>query len=179
MLTKSTRALALTTGLSAVLAAGLVSIGAPAAHADDTVCRTTIGAVSIDGDIVVPSGASCTLNGTTVEGNVKVYSGASLKAQGVVVDGNVEGENHRRVIVKPLNGKRSVIDGNIQVEQGGGGRLIKNVVNGDIQVFSNKARFTINRNSVDGNLQCKSNSPKPRGTANRVGGNKENQCRRM
>ena len=71
---------------------------------------------------------------------------------------------------------RSRIGGSIQLVQGGGGRLPRNTVGGDIQPFSNAARFQVRRNRVDGNLQCKSNSPSPAGGNNVVEGNKEDQC---
>jgi hypothetical protein len=74
---------------------------------------------------------------------------------------------------------RSRIGGSIQLEQGGGGRLLHNTVNGDIQRFSNDGRFEVRRNRVDGNLQCKSNNPRPFGGNNVVEGNKEDQCRRL
>jgi hypothetical protein len=164
-----------------VLVAGLaVGLAAPA-HADDRRCTGTIGAASIDGDVVVPQGATCTLTGTRVDGNVKVNRNARLVAKGVRVGGSIQAENHRNVQVLPRwnDGtiSRSVVDGSIQLKQGGGGRIISARVGSDIQLFSNNAAFEVRRNSVDGNLQCKSNQPRPFGGGNVVQGNKEDQCR--
>jgi hypothetical protein len=75
--------------------------------------------------------------------------------------------------------KRSRIEGSIQLKQGGGGKLLRNAVNGDIQLFSNDGKFAVRRNVVGGNLQCKSNDPKPVGGNNRVEGNKEDQCKNL
>ena len=165
------------------LVAGLtVGLGAPA-QADDRRCAGTIGAVSIDGDVVVPQGATCNLIGTRVDGNVKVYRNAQLVAKGARVGGNIEAENHRNVQVVPRwnNGTatRSVVGGSIQLKQGGGGRIISARVGSDVQLFSNNARFEVRHNVIDGNLQCKSNTPSPVGGNNVVQGNKEDQCRRL
>lgn len=163
------------------LATGLVAGASTPAHADDRRCAGTIRAVFVDGDVVVPRGATCRLLGTRVDGNVKVYGGATLLARGVRVGGNVQAENHRRVEVthRFVNGqlRRSFVDGSIQAKQGRGGEVRRTVVGSDIQVFSNRGRWEIYRNVVDGNLQCKSNDPRPVGARNRVHGNKEGQCR--
>ncbi len=45
--------------------------------ASPTECTGTIGAETV-GSLVVPDGATCTLNGTTVEGNVTLGTGSSL-----------------------------------------------------------------------------------------------------
>ena len=145
--------------LSTLAASGLVLTAAvataPSAAAGDRTCRGTIGKVTVD-DVKVPKGATCTLKGTRVKGNITVGSKAVLK-----------GHNMR-------------VDGNIQLEQGRGLTLNRNIVDGDIQVFSNRSGYkNIYSNRVDGNLQCKSNSPAPKGARNIVKGNKEDQCRRL
>lgn len=48
-----------------------------------------------------------------------------------------------------------------------------------MQLFTNRGTSSITNNTIDGNLQCKENSPAPTGSNNRVGGNKEDQCRRL
>ena len=165
------------------LIAGLTTGLAAPAHADDRRCAGTIRAVTIDGDVVVPRGATCTLIGTRVDGNVKVYRNAKLVAKGVRVGGSIQAENHRNVQVRPRwkDGRaiRPVVGGSIQLKQGGGGKIIRARVGSDIQLFSNDARFEVRRNFVEGNLQCKSNRPRPVGGGNVVQGNKEDQCRRL
>ena len=172
-------ALVVPTAFAGTLVGTVVS--APAAHADDRTCRGTLGAVQVDGTVVVPQGATCTLVGTRVDGDVLVKSGASLYARGARIGGNVQAENHRTVVVRPRTvGDRVVksrVGGSIQLVQGGGGKLLSNVVEGDVQLFSNDRRFEVRRNVVGGNLQCKSNAPRPVGGANRVEGDKEDQCR--
>ncbi|WP_067435803.1 hypothetical protein [Nocardioides jensenii] len=165
--------------LPITLATTFVGISAPAAQAgDDRVCRGAIGARYIDGNVIVPRGATCSLNGTRVDGDVKVYRNARLVASGVKVGGNIQAGHAKRVVVRVRSGVPSRVDGNIQLKAGtNGGVIARARVNGDIQLFSNRGRFTVRGNVVDGNLQCKSNKPRPVGGNNRVEGNKENQCR--
>jgi hypothetical protein len=145
------------------------------AHADDRRCSGTIRSASIDGNVIVPDGRTCTLIGTRVDDNVLVEEDARLVARGVRVGGNIQAENHERVVVRG----RSRIGGSIQLKQGGGGRLLRSTVNADIQLFSNDGLFEVRHNRVDGNLQCKSNDPRPVGGDNVVEGNKEDQCRSL
>lgn len=157
---------------SAALAIGGLALAAPTASADDRTCRGSIGAVNVDGNVIVPSGASCTLSGTEVEGNVKVGSNATLSVNNAVIDGDIQSEGHRLVAVSNTS-----VEGNIQLEQGGAITLSGNRVDGDIQLFGNRSGAKVlNNNRVEGNIQCKSNSPAPTGTGNTADGNLEDQC---
>lgn len=176
-----------------VAALAFMGLG-PAAMAEETVCRGTIGARTLD-NVRVPQGARCTLEGTRVEGTIKVEGNAVLRAIGVRVIGNVQGENARNVVVRG----RSRVGGNVQVVQGDRARVVRSRVGGDIlydeqdgrvavrnsriggnvQAFQNGGGVVVENNVIDGNLQCKENRPRPTGGGNRVGGNKEDQCRRL
>jgi hypothetical protein len=164
-----------------VLLAGLAIVSAPAAHADDRVCRGSIGAVTVDGNIIVPSGATCTLTRTVVKGNIHTYADSHLLANGVRVNGNIQADNHARVVVGPDGAQRATVGGSIQLKSGRASTLQSSltnvVVKGDIQSFSNRHPLSITRNNVDGNLQCKSSNPAPTGSLNIVKGNKEDQCK--
>ncbi|WP_061295068.1 hypothetical protein [Herbidospora cretacea] len=170
--------------------AGLVS---PAA-AEERSCRKSLRAVTVD-NLRVPAGATCTLTGTKVKGTLKVERGATLVARGVRVEGSVQAENARAVSV--LAG--SHVKGSVQVKQGGAAtvsssrvdsdiqldanrrhlKVVSNRVGGSIQVVGNRGGARIDRNTMKGNLQCKENSPRPTGTGNKAGGDKEDQCRRF
>jgi len=158
----------------ALAAIAALALGAGVAHADEVVCNGRIDAVSIDGDVKVPSNVACTLAGTRVDGNVKVESGASLATQNARIGGNVQAENHRQV-----NLAGGAVGGSVQLKQGGGANIASVSVKGDIQLFENRGAQTVRNNRVDGNLQCKSNSPAPTGGGNIVQGNKEDQCARL
>ena len=187
--------------MTVVLAALLVT--AAPAHAEDRRCTGTIGARSIDGNVIVPRGKTCRLNGTRVDDNVFVRANARLIARGVRVGGNIQAENHRlvKVLRRTVDGRyvrarvggdvqltsgrsseirRAVIGGNLQSKQNTRRQYaVKNRIDGDLQAFSNRNGYRIHRNVIDGNLQCKSNRPRPTGDHNQVSGNKEDQCRRM
>ena len=60
---------ALTISALALTAAALTVPGV--AHAEERVCRGSIGATTLD-NVRVPTGATCTLRGTTVTGTLKV-----------------------------------------------------------------------------------------------------------
>jgi hypothetical protein len=183
------------TALAAVAAAAAVSAALPAtAQAEERVCRGSIGARTLD-NVRVPAGATCRLTRTYVKGTITVQRGATLVANRVRVVGNVQGEGARNVVVR----RSSRVGGSVQVKQGGSATVLGSRVNGDIQydanrrllvassnrvggsiqVVGNRGGARIYRNVVIGNLQCKENSPRPRGGGNRVGGSKEDQCRRF
>lgn len=83
------------TAATAVVAALLPTPAATAAPTapPGTTCVGTADAVTVDGDLVVPAGRACLLDGTTVAGTVRVQRGADL----LVVDGTLRGE----VVVQP------------------------------------------------------------------------------
>lgn len=159
---------------AAAALAGSALIVTPVAHAGDYPCRGTITNRSFGGDVVVPSGATCTLNGGLVDDNVKVYRGAKLYMNGTTVKGSLQAENHAHV-----SSASARINGNIQLKQGGSATLTANRVNADIQSFTNTGTQVFRTNVVGGNLQCKENRPAPTGGGNIVHGNKEDQCRSL
>ncbi len=179
----------------AVAFMGLLALAvvAPAALAEERVCRGTIGATTVD-NLRVPQGASCTLDGTRVQGTVKVENGARLVATGVRVNGNVQSEGFRSVTLRG----DSRIGGNVQLENGlsgGSGRILSSRINGDLQFESNEARMlarnstilanfqvvqntggvVLTNNTIAQSLQCKENIPAPTGGGNQAG-DKEDQC---
>jgi hypothetical protein len=186
-------AASLSAGFFFAMAVLVLAVFAPAAQAEERVCRGTIGATTVD-NLGVPQGASCTLNGTRVEGTVKVERNARLTANGIRVKGNVQSEGFKNIVLR----QASVVVGSVQLENGlsdGSGRVINTRINGDLQFFSNEARMiargntilanfqanqnmgglVIENNKVAENLQCQSNNPPPTGGGN-TAGDKEGQC---
>jgi hypothetical protein len=189
-------AASLSAGFFFAMAVLALAVFAPAAQAEERVCRGSIGATTVD-NLRVPQGASCTLNGTRVEGTVKVERNARLTANGIRVKGNVQSEGFKNIVLR----QASVVVGSVQLENGlsdGSGRVINTRINGDLQFFSNEARMiargntilanfqanqnmgglVIENNRVAENLQCQSNSPPPTG-GNNTAGDKEGQCARL
>jgi len=92
----------------ASLTAGLLTVSAFAAapaQAGERTCRGTIGSTTVD-DLLVPQGATCTLDGTTVKGTITVKGDATLRAAHVRVVGNVQSENAKRVVLRGLVRRR-------------------------------------------------------------------------
>ena len=176
------------------LAFAAAAVAPASASAEETTCRGSLGAITVD-NLRVPQNARCILTGTRVQGTVKVERAATLGARRVRVIGNVQAENARRVNV--IRGSR--IGGSVQVKQGGAASVLdshvntdiqldangaaveasRNVVGGSVQVFQNTRGVRLARNTIDGNLQCKENRPAPTGRGNVVQGNKEDQCARL
>jgi hypothetical protein len=175
--------------------AGLLALAvmAPAALAEERVCRGTIGAKTVD-NLRVPQDASCTLNGTKVQGTIKIENGASLVATGVRVIGNVQSEDFQSIALR----EGSRVGGSVQLkngQEGGTGKVVKTRITGDLQFETNEARMVargntilanlqavgntggvvISNNTIAENLQCKENNPPPTGGGNRAG-DKEDQC---
>lgn len=175
----------------------VLAIAMPAA-ADEIICKTIFQNRTIDGDILVPRGASCILANTYVKGNVRLADRAQLVARDkTFVEGSVQtdGANRVRIRNSEVNGNIQLtgidysqeslvvntrVGGTIDWEDNDAGMLIRyNKVNGDIKVNQNNRRARIYDNKVGGNLQCQANEPAPVGARNIVDGNKENQCRRF
>jgi len=167
--------------------------GVPLASAETFVCTKTIGTISVD-TLVVPAGKTCTLNGTKIKGNVIVNTNATLSASAVQVGGNIQAEGAKNVYVNP----GSIVEGNVQIKQGGGARIERVVIDGDLQfeqnaklvvakrntvnsnlqVFGNTGGVTLLNNMIAENLQCKENTPPPTGGGN-IAGKKEDQCAKL
>ncbi|MFF5567146.1 hypothetical protein ACFY7Z_22515 [Streptomyces sp. NPDC012623] len=75
---------------SLVASGGLVALAGSAQAALTTTCVGDGGAVTVNTDLVVPAGKSCTLTGTKVKGTVTVEAGADLVAAGATFNGAVE-----------------------------------------------------------------------------------------
>jgi len=179
-------------GLLPVTFALSACIPSPTPPVDPESCRGTLGAVRVE-KVIVPLGATCTLDGTLVDGTVEVERDATLISRGATIGGNVQATAHREVRL----GASSTVRGSVQVTQGQAAsvrdsRVIgdlqfddstgpldaqRNLVGGSIQVVGNRGTSELRDNRVGGNLQCKENLPAPTGGGNVVEGTKEDQCR--
>lgn len=168
-----------------------VALWTPAVQAAERTCRGTLGAVTV-GDVRVPAGASCTLNGTRVQGSVTVAANATLIAHTVVVTNNLHADGAKAVTVD----QGSSVRGNVQVVKGGSASILDSRVNGSIRFDENAGAVDAQRNvvgnnltaddntggvviadnTITGNLHCKDNDPAPVGGNNVVGGNADDQC---
>lgn len=174
-----------------VLLLSLVLVGTAAAS-NNVECRATLGAVTVD-NVIVPSGAACTLNGTIVRENVKVSSGATLTANAVNVTGSLQADGAELVTVNAgtfgqnidiKRGNRARVDqaqvsGNLKLEENRGAvSATANRVGFDLRAERNRGGVTLTNNRVGLELRCRENNPAPTGGGN-TAQRKRDQCSRL
>src|SRR5947207_1100244 len=95
---------------------------------------------TISGNVVVPSGASCTLSDTTVTGNVQVLPNASLTVDATQQPATIGGS------VQATNCASALLEGGV-------------TVNGNVQIVqcSQKSGFVGPGVKIGGNFQCINN----------------------
>lgn len=134
------------------LAATSLIAFAPDAAAADRTCRSSFTDTTVNGNVNVPIGATCTLTRVIVKGDIKVARGATLVTHDGRVTGNVQGENAPRAIT--LN--RTIISGNVQTKNAAGQVYLNRArVTGDVQAERNKGLVRLYRAWVLGDVQTK------------------------
>jgi hypothetical protein len=110
--------------------AGLgVVFATPASAGLTTHCVGDAGAVTVPGDLLVPAGKSCVLDGTVVTGEVTVEPGANL-----VVTGGTFSKNVRVADDGFFDALDTTIGGNIALADAYGTFLAGGLVHGNVQV---------------------------------------------
>ena len=135
-----------------LVAAGLAALvwGTPAL-ADDFACDGAFSKLKLD-NVIVPSGADCTLEKVKVRGNVKVESDGSLVTIRAKIGGNVEADGARFVEILGKTGIR----GNVTVKSGGSLLTLGAKIRGNVE--TDGARFVeiLGKTGIRGNLTVKS-----------------------
>jgi hypothetical protein len=160
--------------ISALL--GLVAlafIGLPAgqaAAAPDTNCNGSIGAVTIQGKLIVPDGATCTLSSTRILGSVEVRINSTLRASRINVAGDLLGNQSRLVQVTTS----SHIEGHTNIAKGVTVTLQSSNAFGGVNVTENRGRVTMTSVIVgNGGTFIEKNIAGVTAHSNRVNGNME------
>lgn len=159
----------------AMLAAGILGGTVPAvAGAPLTSCSTILTDKTIDGDLIVPPGKGCELDGVTVIGNVHVGIGSSFFMQisatgSTTILGNVIADHCADIAWAP----DVFIGGNLQIVGCTGPSYVQvtGTITGDFACLDNPAPCEIENATIDGNLQVNNNSGGATVTGNYVGGN--------
>jgi hypothetical protein len=181
------RLLVLTAPLAIIATLG----AAPSSHAQNLVCTGTVGGgagvSTINGNVTVPNGASCTLAFVEVTGNVDVGSGGSLLISAynepstiggsvdavkcvstllegnVTVKGDVRIENCTGAEVNGFQGPGITIGGNFQCQNNTGSCAAwLGEIAGDAQIRNNRAPGSdVSLNTIGGNLTCLNNTTAP------------------
>lgn len=137
-----------TVSTAAMLGSGFALASAAPAFADDRICRGFIGQRVIDGNVIVPKGADCTLQGTTVKGNVIVRAYADVDIHRANIDGNIQSWGAR------IRVRASTIDGDYQAKGGPSVNFVRyNTFGGNIQTEEGVKYLQATHNEVDGNIQ--------------------------
>jgi hypothetical protein len=153
----------------AIIALGLaiIFVAIPAAHADNNTSCTGLLQGVINGNVVVPDGATCLLDSTTVSGNVLVGKGASLSVGvfgSVTISGNLKADQCASVSITPVPGPYAVsIGGNVAIRSCTGmsgfdvgqGSL---TIGGNFLCQFNSAPCFAQRGSIGGNANVSRNS---------------------
>jgi hypothetical protein len=101
----------------AIIPLGLgIMLAAIPARADETSCTGSLVGKTINGNLVVPDGATCSLTNVRVTGNVLVRTGATLVMPGgnVTISGNLYANQCKNVFIRTIGGPVSV-GGNVVI----------------------------------------------------------------
>jgi hypothetical protein len=117
---------------------------------------------TIDGNVTVPNGASCTLYAVNVTGNVQTQPGGSLTMDYVSVNGNVQVQNGGTLLLSAYD-EPSTIGGNVQADNCASAMLEGNVtVNGNVQIQGCTGAGPNGYRGpgivINGNFHCQNNS---------------------
>src|SRR5438067_480448 len=138
-------------GFALLAVVGVLAATASASAAGDTACTGALGAVTVDGNLIVPAGAVCLLTGTHVTGNVTAEQGspsAVLRIRGATIDGNVQVQQGANSVI----GFSTVVGGNYQCEQCRFADVHVSTINGNYQDNSLTEGVFADGNTIGGNL---------------------------
>lgn len=174
--------------LLAPLVTAVPAAADPVPLAPDTNCTGTLGAGTVPGKLVVPAGATCTLNGTRVLGSVEVRANATLRATRITVAGDLLGNQARLISVTAgshIAGHTSLAKGVTATFSGstafGGIELSENsgratltsatITNGGAEITKNRGGATVHSNRVNENLLVEQNAAGVSVRSNTIGDN--------
>jgi hypothetical protein len=158
----------------AVIVASIALAAPEAQAAPDTECRDAIGPVMVEGKIVVPDGATCTLTGTIVDGSIMVGIASTLIANGIEVTKpgtvNIQASGATKIEVTglcktpgclsggdPEELKPSEVLGSIQAVGGGEVIIADTIIGGAVQILDNSGPVRITESRVEGAVQLAKN----------------------
>ncbi len=155
------------TGVALILGSGLVSAG-------PTQCTGAMSNTTVNGDLTVPSGATCSLDHVTVTGNVTVQANGSFfittgTGMDTVIGGNVSANGCNRFDIESTGGTgRIAIGGSLTIANctgsgfyGGRGNSIAMPMNvlvgGNVKCSNNNDNCVFDYVVFGGNVDCSAN----------------------
>lgn len=139
------------------LAAGVLTLAllAKPAQAATTQCVGVL--TGVHDNVVVPPGASCTLQSAQVKGNVKVQQDARLQANASSIRGNVQGPQVRQILLQ----FETRVGGDVRIKGADPGTTngfdINVRVGGDAQIEGNQGRVFVDAAFIEGDLEVREN----------------------
>jgi hypothetical protein len=171
---------------------------ASAMAADQTCNNQVLGPTTVVGNLIVPAGAFCDLNGTHVTGNVTAKAGppepsnpTGLSADAATIDGNVDvqknaqfaafagstiGDNVHCSQCEVADVQDSTVKGNLEDNGVSEGAFIRNShIDGNLQIHNGTDFFSIgfhiDGNTIGGNLEFNQNTGSSDISGNMIIGN--------
>lgn len=134
--------------VSAVAALALLTGMLPAfGQSRATRCTSPVADTTIEGDVVVPRGATCSIENTTVNGNVRIAGDADLFATNSTVNGNVEAQRNAYLDVFETE-----VSGQITLNRAFGLLMDTSDLDGDIDADRASFVYTF-QSGIDGDLE--------------------------
>ena len=146
----------------AIIPLGLgIMLAAIPARADETSCTGSLVGETINGNLVVPDGETCSLTNVRVTGNVLVRTGATLVMPGgnVTISGNLQANRCKTVAIEP-QGPVSV-GGNVAIQS------CTPQANQSLG-YQPEPPFSV---TISGSFLCQSNAGPCRAALGSIGGN--------
>jgi alpha-galactosidase len=161
-----------TTGaISETVPAGGVVMLRVAPASVDTDCSSLTSGSTVGGNLKIPAGSFCQLNGVTVNGNVNVGAGGYLSATGGHIAGSVISQGGDVLLASTSVGgnvtsqqsavqlRGADVTGNVQLSQATGEAVVCGAtVGGNLEVQNAAAHTDLCSNSVTGNLTVRNNN---------------------
>ena len=130
--------------------------------AKPTTCTGTISSGTL-GNVVVPVGESCVLNGSVVvRGNIVVEESASLTVSGIMIKGNVQANEADGIVITAPFGGQTEIGKNVQIQESSGGVSVSRAdIGGNVLIEEQNTDtgcIGVSNNIIGGNLVLHENA---------------------
>jgi len=125
-------------------------------HGSVIICDGLLADTTLNGNVLVPEGASCELFRVTVNGNISAVNSIELRLRGVTVNGNI---NANALDAVNMQASGDTTNGFIHITDTRFIRLQAQIVNGDVKLTNNhpSGSLTLRDNFIDGNVKLSDN----------------------
>lgn len=153
---------------AAMLAVGIMLAAVPVARADTTCPPDPVTGSTVNGNLIVTSGAICQLSDVTVTGNVQVQTNAFLSVNadstgtGTTIDGNLH-VGAGATLASATTPRTMTVDGNIEADQCNNVDIEGDKVAGNVDIQNcftglGFSQILVGHTEIAGNFNCSNNS---------------------